>query len=72
MEDLLELPPFLQPYAPILVAAVALCSAIASVTPPSHSNKVVNFLLKLVNFMALNFGKAKRVEDGKQPPTSAG
>ena len=47
----------------VLTKAVALAAAISAVTPGTGDNKIVSFLLKIVNVIGLNVGKAKNATD---------
>lgn len=49
----------------LAAAVVGLFSAIAAITPNRADNKIADFLLKLVNVIAFNFGKAKNKDDLK-------
>ena len=40
-------------------AAVTACSAIAAVTPTPKDDAAVAWVYKIIDFIALNFGKAK-------------
>jgi hypothetical protein len=40
-------------------AAVTACSAIAAVTPTPKDDQAVAWMYKIIDFVALNFGKAK-------------
>ena len=42
----------------IAIKAVALGAAVATVTPNTSDNKVFDVLYKLINKLALNFGKS--------------
>lgn len=52
-----------QPWFGVFTAAVTLASAIAAVTPTPKEGTVLAKVYKLVDFLALNIGKAK--EKGK-------
>ena len=51
----------------VLTGAVALASAIAALTPTPSDDTVVGKLYKLIDWLALNIGKAKETgsESGK-------
>lgn len=51
----------------VLTGAVALASAIAALTPTPSDDTVVGKLYKLIDWLALNIGKAKETgrEQGK-------
>lgn len=51
----------------VLTGAVALASAIAALTPTPSDDTVVGKLYKLIDWLALNIGKAKKTgsESGK-------
>jgi len=51
------------PWWVIVPAALGLFSAIATVTPNKVDNKIVDFILKVVNLLGLNVGKAKNADD---------
>ena len=42
-----------------LTSTIGIYAIIASVTPNHHHNKYINIVLKVVNFLGCNFGKAK-------------
>lgn len=52
--------PGIGPYLPYIAAAVALCSALAPLIPPS-----AGWLYRAVNFIALNLGHARNATDPK-------
>ena len=43
----------------LLVQIVGVASLIASITPNESDNKVVNFILNIINLLAVNIGNAK-------------
>ncbi len=47
----------------VLTKAVALAAAISAVTPGTVDNRVVAFLMKIVNVIGLNVGSAKNATD---------
>ena len=49
----------LQEYGEVILAAIGLFAAIATMTPNKSDNVIVDFLLKLVNGLGLNVGKAR-------------
>jgi hypothetical protein len=49
----------LQPWFPVVTATVALASAIAAVTPTPKPTSKLAKVYKIVDFLALNIGKAK-------------
>ena len=51
-----------QPWYLIAVEAVGLFAAIAAITPNKSDDKIVQFLLDVINFIGVNFGKAKNKE----------
>ena len=59
MEKLIDL----LKYLPILTSAVGTFALIAAVTSNKTDDKIVNFLLKAINFLGANFGKAKNVDE---------
>ncbi len=44
----------------IITSIISLAAAIASVTPSETDNVVLNKIVKLINALGLNVGKAKR------------
>lgn len=50
-------------YIAVLTAVIALCSAIAAVTPTPKEGTAMYKVYKIIDFLALNIGKAK--EPGK-------
>ena len=57
-------------YLPAVAAIVASCAAVAVITPTKVDDKIlgnlgtaVNFLLRIVNLIGLNFGKAVNKDD---------
>ena len=46
----------------IITAIVTVFAAVSAVTPNTSDDTIVNFLLKLTNFLGLNVGKAKNSE----------
>ena len=46
-------------YLPILVSFVGSFALIAALTPNKTDDKIVQWLLDIVNFLGANFGKAK-------------
>lgn len=47
------------PWFPVVTSAVALASAIAAVTPTPKAGSVWAQIYKVIDIIALNFGKAK-------------
>tara|TARA_R110000796_G_scaffold232457_1_gene350728 strand:+ start:1931 stop:2113 length:183 start_codon:yes stop_codon:yes gene_type:complete len=45
-------------YITVALAVVGGFAAIATITPNETDDKIVNILLKLINFLGANFGKA--------------
>lgn len=43
----------------LLLAIIGVVSIIATRTPNKVDNKIVNVLLKAINYVGMNFGKAK-------------
>ena len=43
----------------LLVQIVGVASLVASITPNESDNKVVNFILNIINLLAVNIGNAK-------------
>lgn len=43
----------------VVCSVIGLFAVIATATPNEHDNKVADFLLKAVNVLGLNVGKAK-------------
>ena len=50
---------FFQSYAEIIFAIIGVFSLIATKTPNKADDKIVQTILDLVNFLGMNFGKAK-------------
>ena len=48
---------------PWVTALIAIAGAIQTVLPSVGGNKVYNTIMKVLNFVALNFGKAKNADD---------
>ena len=48
------------PWFPVLTSAVALASAVAAVTPTPKAGSVWSKAYKVIDMIALNFGKAKQ------------
>ena len=48
-----------QPWFPVATAVVALASAIAAVTPTPKPGSKLSAVYKVIDFLALNIGKAK-------------
>jgi len=46
-------------YLPIIISVVGSFSMIATLTPNKVDDKIIQFLLDIVNFLGANFGKAK-------------
>ena len=49
-------------YLPTITSIVAAATAITAVTPTSVDDKVINLLLKALNFLAGNFGKNRNAD----------
>jgi len=45
-------------YLPLVCEIVTICAAIAALTPTKHDDRVVQFILDLINKLGLNVGKA--------------
>ncbi len=56
MESLIEI---VVKWLPVLAMGVGTFAAIATITPNTVDNKIANFLLKAINILGANFGKAK-------------
>ena len=63
MEMLKPIFEFATAYGGIITAAVALCSAIAAITPSKSDDRIVQFVLDVVNKIGLNIGKARNADD---------
>jgi hypothetical protein len=48
------------PWFPVVTSAVALASAVAAVTPTPKAGSTWSKVYKVVDIVALNFGKAKQ------------
>lgn len=46
-------------YGEIILSIIGVFSAIAVITPNKTDNKIIGFLSKIINKLALNIGKAK-------------
>jgi len=53
---------YITTYMPIIVSVVGSFALIATLTPNKADDKIVSFLLQLVNFLGGNIGKAKNEE----------
>ncbi len=53
---------FIAVYLPILVSVVGSFALIAAVTPNKTDDKIVQFLLDMINFIACNFGNSANKE----------
>ena len=62
MEQLQAIVEAIVSYIPIALTVVGAFAAIAAVTPNKSDDKIVQFLLNLVNFVGANVGKAKNKE----------
>lgn len=49
-----------QPWFPVVTAVVTLASAIAAITPTPKQGSKLAKAYKIIDFLALNFGKAKQ------------
>lgn len=47
---------------PVVPTVVAVAAAIAAITPTETDNKIVNVVLKVVNWLGLNVFKAKNAD----------
>lgn len=52
----------MQEYIEIAGMVIAVASAIAAVTPTNTDNEIINKVMKVVNVLGLNIGKAKNKE----------
>ncbi|MCK4579388.1 MAG: hypothetical protein KAU50_11405 [Candidatus Marinimicrobia bacterium] len=50
-------------WIPKIATVIAGCALIASVTPSKKDDRILQFLLDIVNKLALNVGKAKNADD---------
>ena len=50
-------------YIEIITAIVTIASVITAATPNQADNKIVDFVVKLLNVLAINFGKNKNYEE---------
>jgi hypothetical protein len=48
------------PWFPVVTSAVTLASAVAAVTPTPKTGSVWSKVYKVIDLLALNFGKAKQ------------
>ena len=60
MEQIVE---FLVSNSPWILLAVGILKAIVMVTPSKTDDKILNFLLKVINILEGNFGKARNFDD---------
>ena len=56
--DIMAIWTILQKYLPLLGQVIAVCAAIAAVTPTKSDDRLVQFILDIVNKFGLNVGKA--------------
>ncbi len=49
--------------AAVVTTLVALGAALSTIFPSVSRNPIFNFALKVINFVGLNFGKAKNADD---------
>lgn len=68
MDSLLEILTSPMTYV-IASAVVGVCAIIAAATPNKADDKVVDTLLKIVNFLGANFGKAKNAPEPENEAT---
>ena len=54
---------FLVKWVPIIVSVVGSFAVIATMTPNKVDDKIIQFILDLVNFLGANFGKAENKPD---------
>ena len=50
-------------YLPAVLMVVGAAAAIAMLTPNKTDDKIIQFILDMVNFVGANFGKAKNSDD---------
>ena len=62
MDQIIE---FAAKWWPTVTAVVTLAAAIAAITPSRHDDRIVQFILDVINKLALNIGKAKNADDSK-------
>lgn len=55
-------------YVAIVTAVIALCSAIAAVTPTPKEGTVLSKIYKVIDFLALNIGKSKETGKAEEAP----
>ncbi len=48
----------------IITAVISLAAAIAAVTPTRVDNDILDAVMRVVNILGLNVGKAKNADDG--------
>ena len=53
---------FIVAYLPLAVAVTGTFALIATQTPNKTDDKIIQFLLDVVNFLGANFGKSKNAE----------
>ena len=61
--DLTGLMVIVTKWLPIVAGVVTVCAAIAAVTKSKSDDRIVQFILDIINKIALNIGKAKNEDD---------
>lgn len=70
MEQVMVIVEIVKSYLPLVAGIIASCAALAAITPTQvddklfgNLGKVINVLLRAINVLALNFGKAVNKDD---------
>lgn len=59
MEVLINIINVVQVWLPAITGLVASCAVIAALTPTKVDDKIIQKILDVINFIGMNFGKAK-------------
>ena len=58
---------FIIKWLPIAVSVVGSFALIATMTPNKTDDKIIQWILDIINFLGANFGKAKNADDSTTP-----
>ncbi len=61
--DLMLLIDTVKGWMPAVCTVIAGCALIASVTPTKHDDRLIQFILDIINKLGLNVGKATNKDD---------
>ena len=50
-------------WAPLACEIIAICAAIAALTPSKSDDRIIQFILDIINKLGLNVGKATNKDD---------